>query len=80
MLGCRLTFEACTKAVKQRAIKCFLRTTEVLSGADGHVVTQVQYLSKIVFRATKPLHVLLIYLYDFFRKVNFVISVMFRPV
>ena len=80
MLGCRLTFEACTKTAKQKTIKWFLRTTEVLPDADGHVVTQVQYLSKIVFRATIPLHVFLIYLYDFFRKVNFVISIMFRPV
>ena len=46
MLGCRLIFEACAKTVKQKTVKCFLRTTEVLSDADGHVVIQVQYLSK----------------------------------
>ena len=38
MLGCRLSFEAYTKDVREKATKSCLKTTEVLLDADGHVL------------------------------------------
>ena len=39
MLGCRFNFEAYAKNVREKATKCFLKTVEILSNADGQVVT-----------------------------------------
>ena len=39
ILGCRFSFEAYAKNVKEKATKCSLETTELLLDADGHVLT-----------------------------------------
>ena len=39
MLGCRFSFEEYAKNVKEKTTKCSLKTTDVLLGADGYVVT-----------------------------------------
>ena len=39
MLGCRLGFKACAKNVREKVIKCSLKTTEVLLYADEHELT-----------------------------------------
>ena len=39
MLGCRLSFEAYAKIVREKATKCSLKTTEVLLDVDGHALT-----------------------------------------
>ena len=39
MLGYRFNFEAYVKNVREQATKCFLKATEVLLDADGHVLT-----------------------------------------
>ena len=39
MLGCRFSFEAYKKNVREKATKCSLKTTEVVLDADGHVLT-----------------------------------------
>ena len=39
MLGCCFSFEAYAKKVREKATKCSLKITEVLLGADGHVLT-----------------------------------------
>ena len=46
MLRCRFSYKAYAKNVKEKAIKHSLKTTEVLLGADGYVVTFVWYLSR----------------------------------
>ena len=38
MLGCRFSFKAYAKNVREKAIKCSLKITEVLLDVDGHVV------------------------------------------
>ena len=45
MLGCRFSFEAYAKNVREKAIKCSLKTIVVRLGADGHLYTYVWYLS-----------------------------------
>ena len=39
MLGCRLNFEAYAKKVREKAIKCSLKTADIQFGANGHVLT-----------------------------------------
>ena len=39
MLGCRLSFEAYAKKVREKATKSSLKTTQVLFDANGHVLT-----------------------------------------
>ena len=39
MLGCRFSFEAYAKDVREKMTKCSLKTTEVLLDADGHMLT-----------------------------------------
>ena len=39
MLGCRFSFEAYAKNVREKVTKFSLETTEVLLDADGHVLT-----------------------------------------
>ena len=39
MLGCRLSFKAYVKDVRENATKCSLKTSDILLGADGHVLT-----------------------------------------
>ena len=39
MLGCRFSFEVYAKNVREKTTKCSLKTTDVLLGADGHVLT-----------------------------------------
>ena len=39
MLGCRFSFEAYAKNVKEKATTCSLKTAEILFNADGHVLT-----------------------------------------
>ena len=39
MLGCRFSFEAYVKNVRENVTKLSLKTTDVLLGADGHVLT-----------------------------------------
>ena len=39
MLGCRFSFKAYAKMVREKATKCSLKTTEFLLGTDGHVLT-----------------------------------------
>ena len=41
MSGCRFSFEAYAKSVKEKATKSSLKTTNVPLGADGHVLTYV---------------------------------------
>ena len=38
-LGCRFSFEAYAKDVREKMTKCSLKTTEVLLDADGHMLT-----------------------------------------
>ena len=38
MLGCRFKFKVCAKNVREKAMKCSLKITEVLLDADGHVL------------------------------------------
>ena len=38
MLGCRFSFEADAKNVREKAFQCSLKTTEVLFYPDGHVL------------------------------------------
>ena len=46
ILGCRFTFKAYAKNVREETSKCSLKTAEVLLDADEHVLTYVSYLSK----------------------------------
>ena len=39
MLGCRFIFNTYTKNVREKSTKNFLKTTEILMNADGHVLT-----------------------------------------
>ena len=39
MLGCRFSFKAFAKNVREKATKCSIKTTDVLFDADGHVLT-----------------------------------------
>ena len=39
MLGCRFSFEAYAKAVSDKVTKCSLKISDVLLGADEHVLT-----------------------------------------
>ena len=39
MLGCRFNFEAYAKNIREKATKCSLKTTDILLGADEHVLT-----------------------------------------
>ena len=39
MLGCRLSFEVYMKNVIEKANKCSLKTTVILMGPGGHVLT-----------------------------------------
>ena len=39
MLGCRFTFNAYAKNVRQKTTKCSLKSAEILLDADGHVLT-----------------------------------------
>ena len=39
MLRCRFSFEAYAKNVREKATKRSLKTTDVLLGADGHMIT-----------------------------------------
>ena len=39
MLGCRFSFVAYSKNVREKATKCSLKTTDVLLDADKHVLT-----------------------------------------
>ena len=43
MLGCRLSFEAYAKIVREKATKCSLKTTEALLDADEHLLTSDIY-------------------------------------
>ena len=45
-LDCGFTFRAYVKNIRQKTTKCSLKTAEVLLDDDGHVLTQVRYLSK----------------------------------
>ena len=39
MLGCKFIFEAYVKSVREKVTKCSQKATDVLLGADGHVLT-----------------------------------------
>ena len=39
MSGCRFRFKAYPKNLRHKATKCFLKSTEVLLGADRYVLT-----------------------------------------
>ena len=39
MLGCRFSVEAYAKNAREKATKCSLKTTNVLLGDDGHMLT-----------------------------------------
>ena len=39
MLGCRFRFKAYVKNEREKATKCFLKSTMVLLDADGYVLT-----------------------------------------
>ena len=39
MLDCRFSFEMYPKNVKEKTTKCYLKNTDALLGADGHVLT-----------------------------------------
>ena len=39
ILGCRFSFEAYPKNVREKAIKYSLKIIEILLNADGHVLT-----------------------------------------
>ena len=39
LLGCRFSFQAYAKKVREKTTQCSLKTTEVLLHADGHELT-----------------------------------------
>ena len=39
ILGCRFTFKAYAKNVREKTAKYILKTTEILMDVDGHVLT-----------------------------------------
>ena len=39
MLGCRFSFKAYAKNIREKATKGSLETNEILLDADGHVIT-----------------------------------------
>ena len=41
MLGCRFSFKAYTKGVRENATACPLKTTDVLLDADGPALIEV---------------------------------------
>ena len=41
MFGCRFSFEAYTKNLREKTTKCYLKITKILLDADGHVLTYV---------------------------------------
>ena len=41
MLGCRFSFEAYARNVRENATKCYLKTTEVLLDSDGHYLSLI---------------------------------------
>ena len=64
MVGCRFSFEAYVKNIREKVTKRFLKTTEILLDADEHVLClifiKVQNLH-IVLRAKQTLYVLIFF-------------------